>query len=580
MDTKNLTGLRVAVYARYSSDNQREASIDDQVRRCREFIEHAGGMVDPNLIFADHAISGASLQRPAFEKLMSMVTAKRREVDVIVTEDLSRVTRDFADGAMVFRQLQYLDVPLLGVADGIDTSSRQAKVAFTVKSLLADMHLEELRDKTLRGLKGRILSGYSTGGLAYGYSSHEETDAQRRTIGWVIAVAPEQAAIVRRVYEEYLGGRSLTGIAGLFNAEQIPPPRAHTLHRRKGWVASTIREMLHNETYVGRRSFMRREWRKVPGTNRRLSRLRPESEVIIHEQPELQIIAPEIWNAVQARLAEVRAHYTRDGDGRPKGRSAPGRQNAYLFSGLLQCGCCSTPMVIIGGSSERYYRCGDHHKRRVCSNSLSIRERVVRVNLLAVLREMIMSPEALLYIRERLAGKLVEAQQRATGALDERRQRLARTKQRIDSLTDVIADGERSEALLQKLRDLEAQARDEKAAIEVLEQQARESMKVPSAEEMFARVFDLEARLMQDPLRGREELRRLFRDGVIRLDPQADGVYIARGEVLPLVAYLAPNVQRPGSGDPNRAVYSDGCGGSILPLLHGVTVAIEPDLAA
>ncbi len=81
MSTHILTDIRVAVYARYSSASQREASIEDQVRRCGDFIARAGGVVDPNLVFADHAVSGASLQRPAFEKLMSMVTAKHRQID-------------------------------------------------------------------------------------------------------------------------------------------------------------------------------------------------------------------------------------------------------------------------------------------------------------------------------------------------------------------------------------------------------------------------------------------------------------------------------------------------------------------
>jgi DNA invertase Pin-like site-specific DNA recombinase len=101
MVTQNLTGLRVAIYARYSSDNQREASIDDQVRRCRVHVEACGGTVTPELIFADHAVSGASLQRPAFEKMMALATAKQRGLDAIVTEDLSRITRDFADAAQV-----------------------------------------------------------------------------------------------------------------------------------------------------------------------------------------------------------------------------------------------------------------------------------------------------------------------------------------------------------------------------------------------------------------------------------------------------------------------------------------------
>lgn len=156
---KSLRGLRPAIYARYSSDGQREASIEDQVRRVRVHLERLGGTFDPALVFADHAISGASLNRPAFEAMMAKVKARNREIDVILTEDISRVTRDFADGAMVFRELQYLGVPLIGVSDGIDTSVRGAKLSFMVKNLLSDMYLDDLRDKTLRGLEGRALAG-------------------------------------------------------------------------------------------------------------------------------------------------------------------------------------------------------------------------------------------------------------------------------------------------------------------------------------------------------------------------------------------------------------------------------------
>src|SRR5436190_2171264 len=96
-----LTGQRVAVYARFSSDQQRDSSIDDQVRRCREHVEREGGAIDPALVFADYAVSGASLARPGFEAMMSAVAG--RQVDVIVTEDVSRITRDFADGAAPFK---------------------------------------------------------------------------------------------------------------------------------------------------------------------------------------------------------------------------------------------------------------------------------------------------------------------------------------------------------------------------------------------------------------------------------------------------------------------------------------------
>lgn len=564
MSTHTLTGLRVAVYARYSSDRQREASIEDQIRRCRTHIERLGGTVDDNLLFADRAVSGASLHRPAFEKLMVMVRAKRREVDVIVTEDLSRVSRDIADSATLFRELAYHRVPLLCIADGIDTSARGAKASFTFRSLTADTYLDDLRDKTLRGLEGRALAGYSTGGLPTGYRSTPVKNPRGDITGYAIEIDEATSAIVRRVFRDYADGRSLVAVTAALNADGVLPPRAHTLARREGWVASTIREMLHNRSYIGEWTFKRREWVKVPGTGKRRPRDRDADEVMHLDRPQLRIIEQELWDAVQARLAIVRATYTRASDGQPKGKAAPGRQNDYLFSGLLLCDHCGAPLVIVGGSSVRYYRCGDAHKRRMCPSRASVREPVVRAGLLAAMHRMLATDEGVAYVRDRLTERLGTQTHEAHADLAARRERLARTCQRIDRLTDIIADGERSEALLQKLHDLEAQARDERVKVAALDKQAREPARLPSVEQVMARVFDLEARLTQDPLRGREELRNYFRGGGLRLQPQPDGSWIARGEMLPLAAWLGPNAQRPDlEGFPDPAVYSDGCGGRI-----------------
>ena len=71
--------------------------------------------------------------------------------------------RDFADAAQIFKTLQYARVPLISVADGIDTSTKHAKLTYTIKSLVADLYLDDLRDKTLRGMEGRALAGFATG---------------------------------------------------------------------------------------------------------------------------------------------------------------------------------------------------------------------------------------------------------------------------------------------------------------------------------------------------------------------------------------------------------------------------------
>src|SRR5271166_671077 len=406
MNGHNLAGKRVAIYARFSSQNQRETSLEDQVRRCAEYVRDNGGKVEPNLIFLDAAISGASLQRPGFEKMVTLVDASPRGVDAIVTEDMSRISRDFADAASVFKRLQYLGVPLIGVGDGIDTSARHAKMAFTLKSLMSDMYLDDLRDKTLRGLEGRALAGLSTGGLPLGYRSATVTDPYGKVTGHRIEIDEETAAIVRRVFALYLEGRSLESIAHQFNADDVPPPRAKTRHRRKGWVSSTVRSMLHNEAYVGVWTFNRRQWLKVPGTNIRRPREKDGAALIRRTYEERRIIDEVTWTRVQERLRAVRATYVKNADGQRSRRSSPGRQNHYVLSGLLRCGVCGAPMTISAGTSAAYYRCSDQKKRGTCVNKLSLREDSARRLLVGALQDRYSRPSAIAYVRKRLTERL------------------------------------------------------------------------------------------------------------------------------------------------------------------------------
>lgn len=211
---------RVAIYARYSSDKQSESSIDDQVRRCRDHIARGGGDPDGALVFPDYAVSGASLQRPGFEAMMSHVDAG--EVSAIVTEDLSRISRDFADSAAIFRRLQFLDVPLIGVADGIDTSTPGALLHYGVKSVIAATYLADLGDKTHRGLEGRFRAGLATGAVPFGFRTRK-TDA-----GSVIEIDEAKAAIVRDIFRAYAKGRSFAEIATELNKRKVPTPRARS----------------------------------------------------------------------------------------------------------------------------------------------------------------------------------------------------------------------------------------------------------------------------------------------------------------------------------------------------------------
>ena len=174
MATQEFLGLRVATYARFSSEGQNESSIEDQLRRCREFITENGGTVREPLIFADRALSGAGTDRPDYERMMRLATNKPREIDAIVIEDLSRLSRSAADLFPVQRLLEFSEVRLVGVADGIDTFAKHSTLTFGLKTLVSSIYLEDLRDKTLRGLEGRALADLATGGVAFGYSLRKE----------------------------------------------------------------------------------------------------------------------------------------------------------------------------------------------------------------------------------------------------------------------------------------------------------------------------------------------------------------------------------------------------------------------
>jgi site-specific DNA recombinase len=549
----SLHGKRVVLYARYSSQMQRESSIDDQVRLCRNYVERLEGVVKPELVLSDYATSGASLLR----------LAESKQIDVIVTEDLSRISRDLSDSAHLFRRLRYLGIQLIGVSDGIDTDAKHAKVTYTIKSLVSDLYLEDLRDKTLRGLEGRALAGYSTGGLPYGYHSDPELDAYGRVIGHRVQINEEQAAVVRRIFELYLAGHSLDTLARLLTGEHIPPPRAKTRHRRKGWIASTIRAFLHNVTYTGISTFKARKWQKVPGTNSRRYKKRDESEIIRKEYPDRRIVDEATWDAVQSRLRAVRACYSKKLDGSPKGRAFSGRTTSYPFSGILRCGECGAPMSIYGGTNiHRYYRCGDFKKRGTCKNALPIREDVIRGMLIEHVRDQLKNPDALAHLYAAIGKQLGELSTTANAELKEHRERLARVEDRIQGICNAIADGDRSTSLRTMLHDLEAQAKAEKNTIKGIQQRGAE-IRLPTPEEVASKVLDLEKTIAQDPTGAREKLRRMFRDGQVNLVPQSDGTYAAEGILLPVVLLLAGSTMSSPDTREKHVAPAQGCAGRI-----------------
>jgi len=285
--------LRAGIYARYSSNNQSAASIDDQVRICRAEIERNGwGLVE---VYTDPAVSGASTFRPGYQKLL--LDASAGALDVLVAESLDRLSRDLADVATLYKHLSFSGVPLWTVAEG-----QINELHVGLKGTMNALYLKDLAEKTHRGQEGRVRSGMSAGGICYGYELVSGRPG-------VLRIEAAKAPVVVRIFEELAAGRSPRAIAMGLNKDRIPGPRG------RAWRDTTIRGhftrgagILNNELYVGRRLWNRQRFVKDPATGRRRSRRNDSERLIVKEVPELRIVSDQLWTPSRhARLRSGRA---------------------------------------------------------------------------------------------------------------------------------------------------------------------------------------------------------------------------------------------------------------------------------
>ncbi|WP_245419809.1 recombinase family protein [Phyllobacterium salinisoli] len=182
---------RAALYARYSSDNQSEASIEDQFRLCRECVGQERWQIVGS--YEDAAISGAStIQR-----------LKHGEFNVLLAEALDRISRDQADVATLYEQLKFAGVTIVTLAEGEISELHVGR-----KGTMNALFLKDLAMKTHRGLRGRVEKGKAGGGLCYGYTVVEKLDANGEPIRGDREIVPEEAEIVRRICREFASGKS------------------------------------------------------------------------------------------------------------------------------------------------------------------------------------------------------------------------------------------------------------------------------------------------------------------------------------------------------------------------------------
>src|SRR5262245_7428260 len=393
--------MRAAIYARMSTDLQNADSPEDQIRACRAYAERHGLHVIDDLVRTDAGISGASRHnRPALLELIARID----EWDVLLCFDSSRLARNGEDLGWIRNRLRSHKRRAVEVSTGMDIENVGAKVL----GVMHEEFLTKLKLDTHRGLRGRVERGLVTGAVPFGFRTRPRADAR----GSEIVIEPSEAAIVRRIFEQYAAGDGYKNIVTRLNAEQVPAPRPRTGRRRLGeaasWSASTARDLLGNRLYVGELIWNREESVKDHETGRRRRIARPESEWVRHVNEAWRIVPQALWDAVQDRLAARRERLHLSASGRRMPIADRGGKPKRLLASLLVCAECGGAVFDLKGRGEA--RCSWRANRgpATCSNDVRVPVADLEARVLGAIREQLLAPSVLDYIADRALALLEE----------------------------------------------------------------------------------------------------------------------------------------------------------------------------
>lgn len=412
------TRKRATIYARFSTDLQNERSIEDQLSLCQSYAEREGLTVVST--HEDRARSGGSIM--GREGLLRMLDrARERSFDVVIVEALDRLSRDMEDLAGIHKRLSFLGIEIRAVHEGVVNT-----VLVGLRGLVGQLYREDNAHKVRRGQAGRVRQGLAGGGLTYGYAAVAGKSGER-------VIVEAEAQVIRRIFQEYVDGRTPREIAHDLNKERVSPPRGWA------WNASTINGnldrgagILQNELYVGRLVWNKVRMVKDPDSGKRLSRPNPKTDWQVAEVPHLAIVDPELFRSAQQRKEE-------------RGQTHPSHQRRprRMLSGLLRCGSCGSGMATNGRdkSGRVRIRCSAATESGTCPDAKTFYLDTVESAVLNGLKAELRAPKVIseyvrTYLEER---KRLEATSHAKRQRLE--QQLGQINQEIERLVDAIAKG-------------------------------------------------------------------------------------------------------------------------------------------
>ena len=331
---------RVAAYARVSMDTERLMhSLSVQVSYYSELIQNTPGWEYAG-VYADEGITGTKMDsRPEFIRMLADCEAGK--IDIILTKSLSRFARNTVDTLNVVRRLKELGIEVRFEKERINSLADEGELLITIMASFAQEEVRSLSENVKWGLRKRFEQGMPNGRFhVYGY----------RWEGDHLVIQPDEAAIVRRIFQNFLQGKSRLETEREFAAEGI------TTAKGCRWVDSNIKVVLTNVTYTGN-LLLQKEYITDPITKKR-KKNRGELTQYYVEGTHEAIIDKETFDYVQQEMARRKA----------LGPRANKSLTLTCFSGKIRCPHCGISYGHLRprrGSSISYWVCGSKRKKKV-----------------------------------------------------------------------------------------------------------------------------------------------------------------------------------------------------------------------
>ncbi len=421
-----------ALYARFSSDNQREESIEAQIRAIGEYCNRNGLTIVDQYI--DRAKSATTDRRPEFQRMIA--ESSTGKFSTVIVHKLDRFSRDKYDSASYKRKLRMNGVRVVSVLENLDDSPESIILESVIEGM-AQYYSANLAREVKKGMTETALKCQHTGGIPpTGYKVDKETKR--------LEIDEDEAVIVRRIFELYNAGLGYAAICEDLNSSGFKTKLGVSFGK------NSIRSILLNEKYTGTYIFNRAAAHDI-NRRRNNNKSKPFEDIIRIEGGCPSIITHETFNAAQVRMS--------------MNARAPGRYVAiepYLLSGLIYCGKCGAAYTGNRKSNGRQkalyvtYRCGRRIRSHDCDNK-EIRREYVEGLVLDLLEKRFFNDAAITRLTAKLNQHIQAQAVQSSNIIPQTRKKLDRINQQMNNLIAAISDGLYQPSMKEKLNGLEAE---------------------------------------------------------------------------------------------------------------------------